>query len=103
MISAVENRHKADLGEQDPRKADLLRFMRSREPSAIAEGFVEDYATGRYVMGKVECAYEVGDLWWNNSDIYNLDHHDVRINPEFRSRALAIIDGENPSMDAARE
>ncbi|MBM7000548.1 hypothetical protein I3I95_10565 [bacterium] len=101
-VWAVKAGHEAELGAPDPRKGDILRFMRSRKPFAYAEGFVTDCVTRKSASRCIECVYEAGDLRWCESDVYNLERHDLRLNPEFRRRALAIIDGENPSTDAAR-
>ncbi len=95
LILAVRSEDRAIFDQEpDSRKDDLLKFMRSYEADAIAPGNVNDYVTNSPVEQYTECAYQAEGLWWDLSDVYNLEHHDVHLNPEFRRRALAIIDGE---------
>ena len=74
----------------NPDKERLLAFMRSGEECGICEGYVEDYETGEDVKTIVDCDYERDGLLWSATDLYNFEHYDLELNPEFCAAALEI-------------
>ena len=82
MICASSSKTRR-LGIANPNKETILNAMRRFEPSGIAEGFVDDYATGEVVASVVDGAYEVGDLFCTVSDMWNLEHNDLELDEAF--------------------
>lgn len=82
------------IGLKNAHKEELLRFMRSFSPVAYAPGYVTDIATGSQT-GIVECDYVANGVEWTESDIYNLEHNDLKINDEFCTRVLEMISSKS--------
>lgn len=92
------------LGTPHPRKADLLRFMRSCEPRAVLCGHPTDLATGGELVGLPMALYERGGLLWTEGDVYNLEVNDMALDPAFAAEALASVDeGREPRAARGRD
>lgn len=82
---------KVRFGVANPDKDAILAFMKSVVPSGIAEGYVRDFKKGTSVPHLVDAGYDYGELFWREEDIYNFEHNDIELNPEFCERVLELV------------
>lgn len=92
MVFATDRKSpRRTLGVINPRKGDILTFMRGVEPYACAEGYVTDYATGNSVRPLPDDDYVIGDLCWSASDRWNFEHNDLELDREFCRQVLELV------------
>lgn len=86
------------LGVHTDRKSDILRMMKNDgEMSGVCEGYVTDMRSGEPVEPRaIDASFSLGDMWWFLEDVWNLEHNDMELNPEFVAAALAYIDEHGP-------
>ena len=91
MIKPRDRKTMPRLGVRNPRKTDILRFMKSFEPYALAESYVIDYRTGKVNKSQNPDAYKVSNLIWNGEDVFNFEYNDMELSPEFCARVLELM------------
>ena len=82
MICAAKRADGYSFGSPLVDKSAILTFLRSHNPTGYGEGYVEDFVSGAST-GIPDNAYEIGDLFWRDRDIYNFERHDLVLRPDF--------------------
>jgi|GEM_PF-2046256 hypothetical protein len=86
---------KPRLDVYNPNKSQILSFMKNEgRIDGVAEGYVVNYRTSLPVVpNKVDLSFSMGNMCWCLEDVWNLEHNDMELNPEFVEAALAHING----------
>lgn len=92
MICAINRKSERVFGVINPNKKAILAFMRSNDPNGFGEGRILDRVTGKTVE-PYDNGYEVGELFYRDSDIYHFDKYDMELNPDFCKAALRMARG----------
>ena len=90
MICATTKTSGWAFGVENPNKPEILSFMRSHEPNGFAEGRAVDRVSGER-LPFCDNGYEIGELFYRESDIYNFEKHDMELDDAFCKAVIDLV------------